>query len=194
VEQSTKNNTGAVNSTGPARRPGHWAEPVVLAWGIMEVSVVALVAFGLISGWPLAAVIRQLTGNHHAPWWALGIGSGVFWVGDLATLPLLRLINVAETAPNAPHPVSWSRLAFHLVPGLPVLHRMLTAVGWIVVQVTYLIFILVWDVLVVLLSLPLKLHGPFSRSFGRLTDVVDRFRERILAGLDRAYRATAAFT
>ena len=169
AEQPPKNLSQVVNSADPAGRRSHWAEPVVLAWGIIEVSLVALLVVGLISQWPLAALVRQLTGNHEAPWWVLGIGAGAFWVVDMAALPLLRLIASARTAPDNPPPVSWARVAVHLVPGLPVLHRMLTAVGWVVVQLTYLTFVLVWDVLVVLLSLPLRLHGPFSRGFGRLS-------------------------
>lgn len=183
----------------PSRSSNSWIHSIIVTWSVIEVAMASLVLIAIVSGLPVGRVLTDLTGSADVVLTLLLILAAVVWTGDMTALILESRIQAADSTPLDPTGDQRSRprrrwaLLIHLFPAVPLLRRMIVASLWLAINLVYLVFLLLWDVAMMLLALPLRMSGSVATRVGRLTDMVDRFRERDLFYLAHMHRLTAVY-
>ena len=165
---------GLRRNNRPALERRHWEDSLLTAIGVAETAVVLFCLEILRLGLPLRDLLHQLSGSAATFYLVVGVLGVLIWAGDLTGLLLerksaARYLSEAGS-PKPRRPVSVMRLGLHLIPGLPTARRVLYSLTWLSINTAYLTFLLLWDVAVVLLSIPLRLSAGFSRWYGHATD------------------------
>lgn len=173
-----------------------WLQGINVGWTALEFGVLGFITAGWLFGWPLAPIAEVFlpATATNAPLILLTALLVFFYLGDMITLMVTYKVKRSmESAVLSKKGGPKKALYVHLAPGVYFLHRLVNGTVVLSIGLVHVLFLLVWDLVFLILAVPLQLLGTVGVKFGKATDKLDELRERVKVWANHLSALTAPF-
>jgi len=171
-----------------------WLQGLNVGWTALEFGILGFITSGWLFGWPLSPIARIFLPTTNAPLIVLTALLVFFYLGDMVTLMVTYKVKRSmESAVLSKNGGPKKALFVHLAPGVYLLHRLAHGTVVLSIGLVHVLFLLVWDLVFLILAVPLQLLGTVGVKFGKATDKLDELRERVKMLANRLSALTAPF-